>query len=108
MNKDEIKDLFQNQLKELDEFEKEIKSVKRLINSVIYNFELLDSNITDEQITEVFSNLNIKSSKLNSIVKDMMSDSKKMESFLNQVKLLKIKRDAKLIEKQQMDNYAIK
>jgi len=96
MTKDDIAELFKNQLVELDDFKLQIIGVESLINKFIEHFELLDDDITDEQITDIFSDINVKSSKLNSIIFDIKSDSKKLESFLNQVKLLKFKRDEKL------------
>lgn len=50
MNKDEIRELFQEQLSELDEFENNIKKIRNLINLIIENFDLLKDDITEEQI----------------------------------------------------------
>lgn len=96
MNKDEIRELFQDQLSELDEFENDIKKIRRLINLLIENFDLLKDDITEEQIGEVSSDINIKLSKIIAFIKDILSDSKKLESFVHEVKLLKRKREEKL------------
>ena len=96
MNKDELRDLFNDQLQDLNNFENDIKRIKDLINLIIENFDLLKDDITDEQIGEVSSDINIKASKINSIIQDILSDSKKLESFINEIKLLKRKRDKKL------------
>ncbi len=99
MNKDELKDLFEEPLAELDEFTKEIQKIKKLINLIIENFDLLKDDITEEQIGEVSSNINIKMSKIMSLMKDIMSDSKLLESFIHEIKLLKRKRNKKLGKK---------
>lgn len=96
MNKDELKDLFQEPLAELDEFTKEIQKTKNLINIIIENFDLIKDDITDEQIGEVSSEINIKVSKIIVLIKDILVDSKKLEAFINEIKLLKRKRDKKL------------
>ena len=104
MNKSEVRDLFSDQLNELQEFEIEIKKVKKLINLIVDNFDLVKEDITDDQIGDVSSTISIKSTKLNSIIKDILSDSKKLESFINEVKLLKRKRDIKL-KKEEIENF---
>ena len=96
MNKDEIRDLFQEQLSELDEFENDIKKIRNLINLIIENFDLLKDDITEDQIGEVSSDVDIKLSKIIALVKDILSDSKKLESFIHEIKLLKRKREKKL------------
>jgi len=96
MNKEEVRDLFQDPLDELDEFIKEIEKVKKIINLIIENFDLLKDDVTDEQIGEVSSEINIKVSKMIAIIKDIFSDSKKLEAFIHEIKLLKRKRDKKL------------
>jgi hypothetical protein len=96
MNKDEIRDLFQEQLSELEDFEKEIKKIRDLINLIIENFDLLKDDVTEEQIGEVSSDVNVKLSKVIALVKDILSDSKKLESFIHEIKLLKRKREKKL------------
>jgi len=96
MNKDEIRDLFQEQLSELEDFEKEIKKIRDLINLIIENFDLLKDDVTEEQIGEISSDVNIKLSKVIALVKDILSDSKKLESFIHEIKLLKRKREKKL------------
>lgn len=96
MNKDELKELFQEPLEELDNFEKEIQKIKKLINFIIENFDLLKDDVTDEQIGEISSEINVKSSKIISLIKDIMSDSKRLESFIHEIKILKRKRDKKL------------
>lgn len=96
MNKEEVKDLFEEPLKELDAFAEEIQTIKNLINLIIENFDLLKEDVTDEQIGEVSSEINIKVGKIISIIKDILADSKKLESFINEIKLLKRKRDNKL------------
>ena len=96
MNKDEIRDLFLEQLSELEDFEKEIKKIRDLINLIIENFDLLKDDVTEEQIGEISSDVNIKLSKVIALVKDILSDSKKLESFIHEIKLLKRKREKKL------------
>jgi methyl-accepting chemotaxis protein len=96
MNKEEVKDLFQDPLAELDEFANEIQKIKNLINLIIENFDLLKEDITDEQVGEVSSEINVKVSKIIALIKDIMSDSKKLEAFINEIKLLKRKREKKL------------
>lgn len=96
MNKEELKDLFEEPLAELDEFAKEIQKIKNLINLIIENFDLLKEDVSDEQIGEVSSEINIKVSKIIALIKDILSDSKKLEAFINEIKLLKRKRDKKL------------
>lgn len=76
MNRSEVSDLFSDQLNELQDFEIEIRKVKKLINLIIDNFDLLKDDITDEQIGDVSSSISIKSAKLNSFIKDILSDSK--------------------------------
>lgn len=96
MNKDELHDLFKGQLYDLEVFEKNIKRIKDLIYLIIENFDLLKEDITDDQIGDVSSDINIKVSKINSMIQDILSDTKKLESFINEIKLLKRKRDKKL------------
>lgn len=96
MNKQEFQELFDEQLTELNNFEAEIKKIKELINLLIENFDLLKDDVTDEQIGEVSSDIKIKSIKLNALIKELLSDSKKLEAFLHEIKLLKRKRDKKL------------
>lgn len=96
MNKDEISDLFQEQLSELEDFEKEIKKIRDLINLIIENFDILKDDVTEEQIGEVSSDVNVKLSKVIALVKDILSDSKKLESFIHEIKFLKRKREKKL------------
>jgi methyl-accepting chemotaxis protein len=96
MNKEEIRDLFQDPLTELDEFQKEIQKIKDLINLIIENFDLLKEGVTDEQIGEVSSEINVKVSKIIALIKDILSDSKKLEAFINEIKFLKRKREEKL------------
>jgi hypothetical protein len=96
MNKEEVKDLFQDPLTELDEFANEIQKIKNLINLIIENFDLLKEDVTDEQVGEVSSEINVKVSKIIALIKDIMSDSKKLEAFINEIKLLKRKREKKL------------
>ena len=103
MNKSEVRDLFSDQLRELQEFEIEIKRIKNLINLIADNFDLVKEDITDEQIGDVSSSISIKSAKINSFIKDILSDSKKLESFINEVKLLKRKREIKL-KKEEFEN----
>jgi len=88
MNKEEFTELFQDQLSELDEFSKDIKNIKDLINLIIENFDLLKDDITDEQVGDVSSDIDIKISKLNSVIKDILSDTKKLKAFINEIKLL--------------------
>ena len=95
MNKQEFQELFDEQLTELNNFEAEIKKIKELINLLIENFDLLKDDVTDEQIGEVSSDIKIKSIKLNALIKELLSDSKKLEAFLHEIKLLKRKRDKK-------------
>jgi methyl-accepting chemotaxis protein len=99
MNKEELKDLFEEPLAELDEFTREIQKIKKLINLIIENFDLLKDDITDDQIGEVSSEINVKMSKIISLIKDVMSDSKLLESFIHEIKLLKRKRNKKLGKK---------
>ena len=96
MNKEEVRDLFQDPLAELDEFAKEIQKIKDLINLIIENFDLLKEDVTDEQVGGVSSEINVKVSKIIALIKDIMSDSKKLEAFINEIKLLKRKREKKL------------
>ena len=96
MNKDEFSDLFKDQLTELNEFSTDIENIKRLINLIIENYDLLKDDTTDEQIGEVSSDINIKISKINSLIKDILSDSKKLKAFIHEIKLLKRKREKKL------------
>jgi methyl-accepting chemotaxis protein len=96
MNKEEVRDLFQDPLAELDEFANEIQKIKNLINLIIENFDLLKEDVTDEQVGEVSSEINVKVSKIIALIKDIMSDSKKLEAFINEIKLLKRKREKKL------------
>lgn len=96
MNKDELQELFNDQLKDLNDFENNIKRVKDLIYLIIENFDLLKEDVTDEQIGDISSDINIKVSKINSMIQDILSDTKKLESFINEIKLLKRKRDKKL------------
>lgn len=96
MNKDEFSDLFKDQLSELNEFSTDIENIKRLINLIIENYDLLKDDTTDEQIGEVSSDINIKISKINSLIKDILSDSKKLKAFIHEIKLLKRKREKKL------------
>ena len=96
MNKDELRDLFQEQLSELNNFEKDINKIRDLINLIIENFDLLKDDITEDQIGEVSSDVNIKLSKVIALVKDILSDSKKLESFIHEIKLLKRKRENRL------------
>jgi len=96
MEKEDIKNLFKEPLEELDVFSKEIQKIKNLINLIIDNFDILKDGISDEQIAEISSDINIKSSKAVSIIKDILSDSKKLESFIHEIKLLKRQRDKKL------------
>ena len=96
MNKGELQELFNDQLKDLNDFENNIKRVKDLIYLIIENFDLLKEDVTDEQIGDISSDINIKVSKINSMIQDILSDTKKLESFINEIKLLKRKRDKKL------------
>lgn len=96
MNKQEFQELFEEQITELNNFEAEIKKIKELINLLIENFDLLKDDVTDEQIGNVSSDIAIKSVKLNALIKELLSDSKKLEAFLHEIKLLKRKRDKKL------------
>lgn len=96
MNKEELKDLFEEPLAELNEFAKEIEKIKKLINLIIENFDLLKEDVSDQQIGEVSSEINVKVSKIIALIKDILSDSKKLEAFINEIKLLKRKRDKKL------------
>jgi hypothetical protein len=104
MNKDELKELFQEPLEELTNFENEIQKIKKLINFIIENFDLLKDDVTDEQIGEISSEINVKSSKIISLIKDIMSDSKRLESFIHEIKILKRKRDKKLGKDKKIDN----
>ena len=103
MNKEEVKDLFQDPLAELDEFANEIQKIKNLINLIIENFDLLKEDVTDEQVGEVSSEINVKVSKIIALIKDIMSDSKKLEAFINEIKLLKRKREKKLKKGEKKD-----
>lgn len=103
MIKQDIKELFEEQLKELSEFENDVRDVKKRINNIIDNLDLLKNDITDEEILNVFSQMNIKTSKLKSDIDDITSDSKKLQSFLDELKLLKRKRENKL-KKEKEDN----
>ncbi len=105
MNKDDFKELFKEPLVELDEFSKEIKKIKDIINLIIDNFDLLKDNITDEQVGELSSEMNIKVSEIIVIIKDIMTDSKKLEAFINEIKLLKRKRENKLNKNKNDDEY---
>lgn len=96
MNKEEVRDLFQDPLADLDEFAKEIQKIKDLINLIIENFDLLKEDVTDEEVGELSSEINVKVSKIIALIKDIMSDSKKLEAFINEIKLLKRKREKKL------------
>ena len=99
MNKTDFCDLMKEHLEELDTFDSEIKKVKKLIYLVSDSFEFLKSDITDEQIFRLSSELGVKSTKINSLIKDIFSDSKKLESFLNEIKILKRKRERKIVKK---------
>jgi DNA repair exonuclease SbcCD ATPase subunit len=103
MNKEEVKDLFQDPLAELDEFANEIQKIKNLINLIIENFDLLKEDVTDEQVGDVSSEINVKVSKIIALIKDIMSDSKKLEAFINEIKLLKRKREKKLKKGEKKD-----
>lgn len=96
MNKEEAMDLFQEQLSELDNFEKDIKEIRKLINLIVENIDLLKDDVTEDQIGEVSSDVNVKISKVIALVKDILSDSKKLKAFIHEIKLLKRKREAKL------------
>lgn len=105
MDKQDIKELFEDQLKELSEFENDVRDVKKRINNIIDNLDLLKNDVTDEEILDVFSKMNIKTSKLKSDINDITSDSKKLQSFLDELKLLKRKRENKLKkEKEDLDD----
>lgn len=109
MNKDELQELFKDHLNDLTDFENNIKRVKDLIYLIIENFDLLKDDATDEQICDISSEINIKASKINSLIQDILSDSKKLESFINEIKLLKRKRDKKLgKDKNKEDNSKLK
>ena len=96
MNKEEAMDLFQEQLSELDNFEKDIKEIRKLINLIVENIDLLKDDVTEDQIGEISSDVNVKISKVIALVKDILSDSKKLKAFIHEIKLLKRKREAKL------------
>ena len=103
MNKEEAMDLFQEQLSELDNFEKDIKEIRKLINLIVENIDLLKDDVTEDQIGEISSDVNVKISKVIALVKDILADSKKLKSFIHEIKLLKRKREAKL-KKNSKDN----
>ena len=96
MNKDELRELFSESLTDLDEFQKDVQRIKDLINLIIENFDLLKDDITDEQIGDISSSINFTSVEIIVLIKDLLSDSKKLESFLHEIKLLKRKREKRL------------
>lgn len=108
MIKQDIKELFEEQLKELSEFENDVIDVKKRINNIIDNLDLLKNDVTDEEILDVFSKMNIKTSKLKSDINDITSDSKKLQSFLDELKLLKRKRENKLKKEEEDLDYVKK
>jgi len=96
MNKEEIKELFQDSLDELSDVSKDIQKIGKLTDLVFDNIDLLKDDVTEEDIVEISSSLKIKVSELSAVIKDALSDSKRLESLINEIKLLKRKREKKL------------
>jgi len=96
MNKEEIKDLFQDSLLELSDVSKDIRKTIYFVELVIDNIDLLKDDVTEEDICEISSSFKIKVSELSAVIKDVLSDSIKLEAFINEVKILKRKREKKL------------
>jgi len=92
MNKDDVEELFKESLAELDVYANEVRKVKQVIRMVIENIDLVKDDVTDEQIASMSSDVKLKVNRAIAIVKDILADSKELESFINEIKLLKRKR----------------
>jgi hypothetical protein len=100
MEKDDVKILSEGILEEIDEFIDKSKKIKKIIQLFIDNVDLLRENYSEEEITSLFSKIDIDISNLNSVLSIIFSDSKKLKSFLHEIKLLKRKRQQKLDDKE--------
>ena len=89
MNKDDVEELFKESLAELDVYANEVRKVKQVIRMVIENIDLVKDDVTDEQIASMSSDVKLKVNRAIAIVKDILADSKELESFINEIKLLK-------------------
>ena len=56
----------------------------------------MKDDITEEEVISIFRKLDIDVSDVNSSLSSLLSDSKKLQSFLNEVKLLKRRREERL------------
>lgn len=98
MNKlehDEISDFFDDKLKELENTKGEIENIVNTINLIIENSDIIKPD-SDEQLINISTDIEIKNSKIKSLLSEMVVDTKKLKSLLNEIKLLKRKRELKL------------
>jgi len=81
---------------EVGDFIEKAKKIKKILKTFIDNADLLSDESTDEEVALVFKNIDIKISDVNSVLSSLLSDSKKLNSFLHEIKLLKRKRVERL------------
>jgi len=81
---------------EVDDFIEKAEKIKKILQTFIDNADLLSDESTDEEVALVFKKIDIKVSDVNSMLSSLLSDSKKLNSFLHEIKLLKRKRVERL------------
>lgn len=96
MKKEEAKDISSSIIEEIDDFIEKAEKTKKILLSFVDNIDILSEDCTDEEIITIFNKIDINISDINSFLSHLLSDSKKLESFIHQIKLLKRKRDKKI------------
>ena len=107
MIKDEAKILSESLLEELDSLTNDINRVRNVVETFNDNCDLLNDDVTIEEIAEVFRQLDDETIDVSIDMKKVFKNSKKLKDFLHEIKLLKRKRLERLNKKTLEDDAKI-
>jgi len=83
-------------INEVDNIIENSKKIKKILQIFVDNPDIISENNSDDEVELVLKTMDIKVSDINSIVSSLLCDSKKLNSFLHEIKLLKRRREEKL------------
>lgn len=104
MKPDEAKILSESLLEELDSLTNDINRVRNVVETFNDNCDLLNDDVTIEEIAEVFKQLDDETIDVSIEIKKIFKNSKKLKDFLHEIKLLKRKRLERLKRRNQEDD----
>ena len=96
MKKSDINNLSDSILEEVEDFITKANKIKKIISTFKNDIDLMKDDITESEVVSIFRKLDIDVSDVNSSLSSLLGDSKKLHSFLNEVKLLKRRREERL------------